>query len=79
VAQVELQRLVTSAEEASTALLLLPPLEGGLELIERVCSLAVHVSRVVRGGGSPRGHHRSDLDEGLAPRGRLGSRGLGYP
>jgi hypothetical protein len=44
VAQVELQRLVTSAEEASAALLLLPPLEGGLELIERVRSLAVHIS-----------------------------------
>ena len=43
--RVELQRLVTSAEEASVALLPSPP-EGGHDLAERVCSLTVHVGEL---------------------------------
>jgi hypothetical protein len=46
----ELQRLIASIEEASIALLLpLLPLDGGLTLVKRVCSLAVHVPQVIRG------------------------------
>lgn len=45
----ELQRLANSVKEVNTALLPPPPLEGGHDLTERVHSLAVHVSWVVRG------------------------------
>ena len=41
VTRAELQRLITSAEEASIALLLPPLLEGGHDLTEWVCSLIV--------------------------------------
>ena len=40
----ERQRLAASTKEVSVALLLPPPLKGGHDLAEQVCSLAVHIS-----------------------------------